>query len=75
MKTLIDSVVSKELSELPQYTAKDFKSSIDVRWCPGCGNYSILSQVQKAIADMGIPKEKFAFISGIGCSVITPHPR
>ena len=73
MKTLIDSVVSKELSELPQYTAKDFKSSIDVRWCPGCGNYSILSQVQKAIADMGIPKEKFAFISGIGCSSRFPY--
>lgn len=73
MANLIDQVIPKELKEIPQYTAKDFKSDIDVRWCPGCGNYSILSQVQKAIADMNIPKEKFAFISGIGCSSRFPY--
>jgi 2-oxoglutarate ferredoxin oxidoreductase subunit beta len=73
METLIDKVIPKELQEIPQYKAKDFKSDIDVRWCPGCGNYSILTQIQKAVAGMQIPKEKFAFISGIGCSSRFPY--
>ena len=51
-----------------QYSAKDFKSDQEVRWCPGCGDHSVLSSVQRAVAELGIPKEKFAFISGIGCS-------
>lgn len=49
-------------------TAKDFASSQDVKWCPGCGDYSILKQVQTVFPELGIPKEKFVFISGIGCS-------
>jgi 2-oxoglutarate ferredoxin oxidoreductase subunit beta len=49
-------------------TAKDFASEMDVKWCPGCGDYSILKQVQNVFPDLGIPKEKFVFISGIGCS-------
>lgn len=49
-------------------TAKDFSSEMDVKWCPGCGDYSILKQVQTVFPDLGIPKEKFVFISGIGCS-------
>lgn len=48
--------------------AKDFASDMDVKWCPGCGDYSILKQVQTVFPDMGIPKENFVFISGIGCS-------
>lgn len=48
--------------------AKDFSSNQDVKWCPGCGDYSILKQVQTVFPDLGIPKEKFVFISGIGCS-------
>jgi 2-oxoglutarate/2-oxoacid ferredoxin oxidoreductase subunit beta len=49
-------------------TSKDFASEMDVKWCPGCGDYSILKQVQNVFPDLGIPKEKFVFISGIGCS-------
>lgn len=56
-----------------KYTAKDFKSDQEVRWCPGCGDHAVLSSVQKALADLGIPKEKFAFISGIGCSSRFPY--
>lgn len=56
-----------------QYTARDFKSDQEVRWCPGCGDHAVLNAVQKAIADLGIPKEKFAFISGIGCSSRFPY--
>lgn len=49
-------------------SAKDFASSQGVKWCPGCGDYSILKQVQTVFPDLGIPKENFVFISGIGCS-------
>ena len=56
-----------------QYTAKDFKSDQEVRWCPGCGDHAILVAVQKALAELGIPKEKFAMISGIGCSSRLPY--
>jgi 2-oxoglutarate ferredoxin oxidoreductase subunit beta len=56
-----------------KYTAKDFKSDQEVRWCPGCGDHAVLSSVQRALAEMGIPKEKFAFISGIGCSSRFPY--
>jgi 2-oxoglutarate/2-oxoacid ferredoxin oxidoreductase subunit beta len=56
-----------------QYTAKDFKSDQEVRWCPGCGDHAILNSIQKALAELGIPKEKFAFISGIGCSSRLPY--
>lgn len=56
-----------------KYTAKDFKSDQEVRWCPGCGDHAVLSSVQRALAELGIPKEKFAFISGIGCSSRFPY--
>jgi 2-oxoglutarate ferredoxin oxidoreductase subunit beta len=56
-----------------KYTAKDFKSNQEIRWCPGCGDHFVLSSVQRALPDMGIPKEKFAFISGIGCSSRFPY--
>lgn len=56
-----------------QYTIKDFKSENEVRWCPGCGDYAIMNSVQRAMAGMGIPKEKFAVISGIGCSSRFPY--
>ncbi len=49
-------------------SAKDFASEMDVKWCPGCGDYSILKQVQTVFPELDIPKEKFVFISGIGCS-------
>lgn len=52
---------------------KDFASDQDVRWCPGCGDYSILKQVQSVMPELGIPKENIAFISGIGCSSRFPY--
>ena len=63
---MADTVVSK-------YTAKDFKSDQEVRWCPGCGDHAVLSSVQRALAELGIDKEKIAFISGIGCSSMFPY--
>jgi 2-oxoglutarate/2-oxoacid ferredoxin oxidoreductase subunit beta len=56
-----------------KYTSKDFKSDQEIRWCPGCGDHAVLSSVQRALPEMGIPKEKFAFISGIGCSSRFPY--
>jgi 2-oxoglutarate ferredoxin oxidoreductase subunit beta len=52
---------------------KDFVSDQDVRWCPGCGDYSILSQVQKVLPELGVPRENMVFISGIGCSSRFPY--
>ena len=57
----------------PKYTKKDFESDQDVRWCPGCGDYAILSAVQKTMPDLGIPREDIVFISGIGCSSRFPY--
>ncbi len=54
-------------------TAKDFKTDQDVRWCPGCGDYSILAQTHRTLPDLGIPREKIVFISGIGCSSRFPY--
>jgi 2-oxoglutarate ferredoxin oxidoreductase subunit beta len=62
-----------DAKEAPKYTKKDFESDQDVRWCPGCGDYAILSAVQKAMPDLGIPKEDIVFISGIGCSSRFPY--
>jgi 2-oxoglutarate ferredoxin oxidoreductase subunit beta len=56
-----------------QLTHKDFASDQDVRWCPGCGNYSILAQTKKALAALGIPREKVVFVSGIGCAARFPY--
>ncbi|MFA5330371.1 MAG: 2-oxoacid:ferredoxin oxidoreductase subunit beta [Prolixibacteraceae bacterium] len=55
------------------YTAKDFKSGAEVRWCPGCGDYAIMNAVQKTMADMDIDHKDFAVISGIGCSSRFPY--
>lgn len=52
---------------------KDFASDQDVRWCPGCGDYSILSQVKKVLAKIGSKREKTVFVSGIGCSSRFPY--
>jgi 2-oxoglutarate ferredoxin oxidoreductase subunit beta len=54
-------------------TRKDFASDQTVRWCPGCGDYSILAQVQKIMPELGVPREKIVFISGIGCSSRFPY--
>lgn len=60
-------------TKMNQYTPKDFKSDQEVRWCPGCGDHAVLNAVQKALSELDIPKEKFVFISGIGCSSRFPY--
>jgi 2-oxoglutarate ferredoxin oxidoreductase subunit beta len=61
------------MTALNTLTPKDLASDQEVRWCPGCGDYSILAQMKKALAGLGIPREKFVFISGIGCSSRFPY--
>ena len=58
---------------LPVLKPADFASSSDVRWCPGCGDYSILAQMKKVLPELGVPREKIVFISGIGCSSRFPY--
>jgi 2-oxoglutarate/2-oxoacid ferredoxin oxidoreductase subunit beta len=60
-------------TNLPIYTAKDFTTDQDVRWCPGCGDYAVLSAVRKALPDIGRKKEDFVFVSGIGCAARFPY--
>ncbi|MBI4570743.1 MAG: 2-oxoacid:ferredoxin oxidoreductase subunit beta [Chloroflexi bacterium] len=57
----------------PALSRKDFVTDQDVRWCPGCGDYSILAQTQKLMPELGIPRENIVFISGIGCSSRLPY--
>ena len=54
-------------------TDKDFASDQEVRWCPGCGDYAILRQTQKLLAELDIPRENHVFVSGIGCSSRFPY--
>ena len=61
------------VSPRPALTAKDFATDQEVRWCPGCGDYSILAQVQKVMPGIGVPKENIVIISGIGCSSRFPY--
>ncbi len=60
--------ITTENDIAPKLTAKDFASNQEVKWCPGCGDYSILKQVQTVFPDFGVPKEDIVFISGIGCA-------
>ncbi|MCC7419131.1 MAG: 2-oxoacid:ferredoxin oxidoreductase subunit beta [Planctomycetaceae bacterium] len=59
--------------DLPVLTPKDFASDQEIRWCPRCGDYSILAQMKKVLPTLGIPREKFMFVSGIGCSSRFPY--
>jgi 2-oxoglutarate ferredoxin oxidoreductase subunit beta len=61
------------MNEIIEYTLKDFKSENEVRWCPGCGDHAVLNSIQKAMATLGIKQEKYAVISGIGCSSRFPY--
>src|SRR5438876_2264578 len=54
-------------------TAKAFKTDQEVRWCPGCGDYAILAAVQQFMPELGIPRERIVFVSGIGCSSRFPY--
>src|SRR3569832_1569138 len=59
--------------QVAELTLKDFKSDQEVRWCPGCGDYAILNAVQSFMPELGIPREKIVFISGIGCAARFPY--
>jgi 2-oxoglutarate/2-oxoacid ferredoxin oxidoreductase subunit beta len=58
---------------LPVLTRKDFVTDQEVRWCPGCGDYAILAQMQKMLPELGVARENIVFISGIGCSSRFPY--
>jgi 2-oxoglutarate ferredoxin oxidoreductase subunit beta len=58
---------------LVKLTAKDFKSDQEVRWCPGCGDYAILAALQGFMPELGIPRERIVFVSGIGCAARFPY--
>ena len=60
-------------TDLPVLSPKDFASDQEIRWCPRCGDYSILAQMKKVLPTLGMPKEKFVFVSGIGCSSRFPY--
>jgi len=58
---------------VPAYTKKDFQTDQEVRWCPGCGDYAVLAAVQSVFPELGVPREKFVVVSGIGCSSRFPY--
>jgi 2-oxoglutarate/2-oxoacid ferredoxin oxidoreductase subunit beta len=68
----LQDIQEKILEEKP-LSAKDFSSDQEVRWCPGCGDYSILKQVQSVLPEIGVKREDVVFISGIGCSSRFPY--
>ena len=70
----VGSAVSGKIAPPPgQMKKADFVSDQEVRWCPGCGDYAILNNVQKVMPELGIPREKIVFVSGIGCSSRFPY--
>jgi 2-oxoglutarate ferredoxin oxidoreductase subunit beta len=69
---MTDTLTDKPSSRAP-LTKNDFKTDQEVRWCPGCGDYAILNAVQAVFPTLGIPKEKFVVVSGIGCSSRLPY--
>jgi 2-oxoglutarate ferredoxin oxidoreductase subunit beta len=73
MKTIIDEILEKPHIDEVKYTQKDFKPDVDVRWCAGCGGFAVLSPLQRIMPELGISKEKFVNVSGIGCSGRLPY--
>ena len=65
--------MSEQTTLAAPLTSKDFQTDQEVRWCPGCGDYSILAQVQKIMPTLGIPRENIVIVSGIGCSSRFPY--
>ncbi len=64
--------MSTEQATAPAFTARDYKSDVKPVWCPGCGDYTVLSSITKALAELALPPEEVAVISGIGCSSRIP---
>ena len=61
------------MTDVPSYTRKDFVSNQEVRWCPGCGDYSIMASIQNVMTKIGKKREDICFVSGIGCSSRFPY--
>ncbi len=61
------------MTDTARYTRADFQTDQEVRWCPGCGDYTILASVQNFLAELDVPRENHVFISGIGCSSRFPY--
>ena len=70
---MIDNGTKENLTIEIKYSSKDFATSQDVRWCPGCGDYAILAAMQRIAPELGIKKEKMVWVSGIGCSSRFPY--
>jgi 2-oxoglutarate ferredoxin oxidoreductase subunit beta len=68
-----ETAVRTSPGEDRKLTRMDFASDQVVRWCPGCGDYSILAQTQKVMPELGVPRENIVFVSGIGCSSRFPY--
>ncbi|MCC6864677.1 MAG: 2-oxoacid:ferredoxin oxidoreductase subunit beta, partial [Ignavibacteria bacterium] len=68
-----NTAAEKTIPPPAKLNAKDYSSDQDVRWCPGCGDYSILAQVQRVMPSFNLPKEKTVFVAGIGCSSRFPY--
>ncbi len=65
--------LDREASEVPETTRADWQSDQEVKWCPGCGDYSILTALQLLMPDLGVRRENTVFISGIGCAARFPY--
>ena len=63
------------MSKIPvtSYKRTDFQSDQEVKWCPGCGDYTILASIQNFMTELNISKEKIVFVSGIGCAARFPY--
>jgi len=73
MTTTSETAVSDVAVDAPTTTRRDWVSDQEVRWCPGCGDYSILSAVQMLMPELGVPRENTVFVSGIGCAARFPY--
>ena len=60
------------MMEMVKLKAKDYKSPVKPIWCPGCGHFSVLNAITKAMAGLGIDKDNMVLVSGIGCSSRLP---
>ena len=71
---MTDTAIRNDTASTPiPLTKKDFSSDQEVRWCPGCGDYAILANVQGVMPTLGIPRENIVFVSGIGCAARFPY--
>ncbi|MGH2731189.1 MAG: 2-oxoacid:ferredoxin oxidoreductase subunit beta [Actinomycetota bacterium] len=71
--TAKDRGITEATGGVSTLTREDFVSDQEIRWCPGCGDYAVLAAVQSIMPELGIPREKFVFVSGIGCSSRFPY--